>query len=218
MEIGEGYAKTAVCGFMRMNVRSVGVVANQPLVEGGAIKSDSAKKTASFVGLCDSFNIPVVTLVDTVGLECSSEAEKGGLVKDAAKIAYSYAAATVPMVTVILNKAVGSSYALMASKALGADMAYAWPSAAIEILPAGTAAQIVYEDEIKASDDPVKAREEYAKKFEEYNSSPVAAAQRGYIDDIIDPINTRPILAAALEMLYSKYCELPAKKHGNMPL
>ena len=217
-ETGEAYAKTAVCGFIRINSRTVGVVANQPSVEGGAIKSDSSKKIASFVGLCDSFNIPVVTLVDTLGLECSSDAEKGGIIKDAAKIAYSYAVATVPMVTVILNKAVGSSYALMASKALGADMVYAWPLAAIEILPAGAAAQIVYKEEIEASEDPVKARAEYANKFEEYNSSPIAAAQRGYIDDIIDPINTRPIVAAALEMLYSKYSELPAKKHGNMPL
>ncbi len=217
-ELYADYAQTAICGFARVNSRSVGVVANQPQTEGGVIKCDSSKKIASFVGLCDSFNIPIVTLVDTVGVECSSDAEKAGIVKDAAKIAYAYASATVPMVTLILNKAVGSAYSLMASKALGADMVYAWPSASIEILPAGTAAQIVYEEEIKNSEDSVKARTEYTKKFAEYNSSPIAAAQRGYIDDIIDPINTRPILAAALEMLYSKYSDMPAKKHGNMPL
>jgi len=217
-EVYEDYAQSAVCGFMRMNSRSVGVVANQPSSDGGVIKSDSAKKMASFIGLCDSFNLPVVTLVDTVGLECTSDAEKAGFVKDAAKIAYAYASATVPMVTLLLNKATGSAYSLMGSKALGADLVYAWPSASIEILPAGTAAQIVYEDEIKKSDDPVKARAAYTQKFTEYNSSPIAAAQRGYIDDIIDPINTRPILTAALEMLYSKYSDMPAKKHGNMPL
>ena len=217
-EISADYAKSAVCGFMRINSRSVGVVANQPLVDQGVITGDAAKKMASFVSLCDSFNLPIVTMVDTVGLLCSSDAEKAGIVKDAAKIAFTYASATVPKVTLLLNKATGSAYSLMASKALGADMVYAWPSASIEILPAGTAAQIVYEDEIKASDDPKKARAEYTKKFTEYNSSPVAAAQRGYVDDIIDPINTRPILAAALEMLYSKYADMPAKKHGNMPL
>ncbi len=157
-------------------------------------------------------------MVDTVGLVCSSCAEKFGLVKDTAKIAYAYATATVPKVTLLLNKAVGSSYAIMGSKDLGADMVYAWPSASIEILPAATAAQIVYDSEIKDSEDPAKARAELTAKFTEYNSSPIAAAQRGLIDDIIDPINTRPILAAALEMLYSKYAEMPAKKHGNMPL
>ena len=217
-EVYEGYATSAVCGFMRINSRAVGVVANQPLVEGGYITSNASKKIASFIGICDSFNVPVVTLVDTVGIACSSCAEKLGVVKDAAKIAYAYSTATVPKVTILLNKAVGSSYALMGAKDLGVDMVYAWPSASIEILPAATAAQVVYESEIKESDDPIKARSELTAKFTEYNSSPIAAAKRGLIDDIIDPINTRPILAAALEMLYSKYTDLPAKKHGNMPL
>ena len=217
-EVSSDYAKNAVCGFARINSRSVGIVANQPESDGGTVTAAAAKKMASFIGLCDSFNVPVVTLVDTVGIECSSCAEKAGIVKDVAKVAYAYATATVPMVTVMLNKAVGNSYSFMGSKSVGADMVYAWPSASIEILPAATAAQIVYDSEIKDAEDPQKARTELTQKFAEYNSSPIAAAQRGLVDDIIDPINTRPILAAALEMLYSKYAKMPDKKHGNMPL
>ena len=164
-EVYSEYGKNAVCGFMRINSRSVGVVANQPVSDGGAITNCAAKKMASFIGICDSFNIPVVTLVDTVGLVSCSEAEKAGIVKDAAKIAYSYATATVPKVTILLNKATGSAYSFMGSKALGADMVYAWPSASIEILPAATAAQVVYDSEIKESDDPVKTRAELTAKI-----------------------------------------------------
>ena len=217
-ELYKEYASTVVVGFIRINSKAVGVIANQPKNKGGIITSISAKKTASFIGLCDNFNIPIVTFVDCIGIECSSEAEKAGIVKDCAKIAYAYSAASIPLVTILLNKAVSGVYSLMASRALGVDMVYAWPSAAIEILPANAASMILYSDEIKNSDDPITARAEYTEKFAKYNSNPIAAAERGLIDDIIDPINTRPIIAAALEMLYSKYLELPPKKHGNMPL
>ena len=122
------------------------------------------------------------------------------------------------MVTLILNNAVSASYSLMGSRAIGADMVYAWPSAKISILPASVAAQIVYEKEIQNAEDPIAARQEYTEKFENYNSTPISAAQRGYIDDIIDPINTRPIIAASFEMLFSKYTDYLPKKHGNMPL
>ncbi|MCK5130391.1 MAG: methylmalonyl-CoA carboxyltransferase [Clostridiales bacterium] len=218
LELYSNYATTSVVGFMRINSRAIGVVANQPNNENGIIKSDSAKKIASFIGFCDSFSIPLLTLVDSKGIESSSTAEHLGIVKDSAKIAYAYSSATIPMVTVILNNATGSAYSLMGSRALGADIVYAWPSAKISILPADVAAMIVYKDEIEKATDPIKARKEYTDKFSTYNSSPIAAAQRGYIDDIIDPINTRPMVAAAFEMLYAKYSELPPKKHGNMPL
>lgn len=217
-ELYQDFATTAVVGFMRINSRSVGVVANQPKNNGGVLKGDSSKKIASFIGMCDSFNIPVVSLVDSQGVECASAAEEAGIVKDLAKVAYAYSSATVPMVTVLLNNATASSYALMGSRAVGADMVYAWPSASISILPADVASMIVYKEEIEKSENPLTARAEYLQKYKEINSSPINAAQRGFIDDIIDPINTRPIVAAALEMLYSKYSDMPAKKHGNMPL
>ncbi len=217
-ELYSNYATTAVVGFIRINSRTVGVAANQPKNYGGMLKTDSAKKIASFIGLCDSFDIPLLTLVDSIGIECSRDAEKKGLIKDLAKIAFAYSSSTIPMITLILNNAISTAYSIMGSRALGADMVYSWPSAKISILPASIASQIVYGEEIKNAEEPQKARQEYVQKFEEYNASPVMAAQRGFIDDIIDPINTRPMIAAAFEMLYSKYVDLPNKKHGNMPL
>ncbi len=215
-ELGTEYAKNMVTAFVRINERSIGVVANQPSVDGGSIDTKGAEKASDFIILCDAFNIPVLTLVDTQGVVACSDQEAAGIVKRCAKLATSYAQATVPMVSLVLNKAVGSSYSLMASKALGMDMVYAWPSAQIAVLPSEAAAMMLYDEEIKKNDDPAKARAEFTDKYRQINASPIHAAQGGYIDDIIDPINTRPIQAAAFEMLCGKRVEPIARKHGTL--
>ncbi len=218
VEIQENFAKNIVAGLARMNGMTVGVVANQSMVDEGLLDNKACQKAARFVNFCDSFNIPVVTFTDVAGFKVSACQENNGIVMHGAGLVYAYASATVPKINVVIRKAYGGAYVAMGSKQLGADMVLAWPTA--EIAPMGVAggAGIMYNDELAKSSDPVKAREELVEKYKEEYASPYIAAKCGNIDDVISPENTRPIVISALEALATKRESLPAKKHGNMPL
>jgi propionyl-CoA carboxylase beta subunit len=213
-EIQESYAKNMVVGFARMEGRTVGVVANQPLVLAGVLDSDASRKAARFVRFCDCFEIPIVTFVDVPGFLPGTAQEYGGLIKHGAKLLFAYAEATVPKVTVITRKAYGGAYDVMSSKHIRGDVNYAWPSAEIAVMGAKGAAEIIYRSELS---DPQKIEgrvEEYKKRF----ANPFVAAERGYIDEVILPHNTRRRICRALNMLRNKTLENPWKKHDNIPL
>ena len=202
-----------VVGFIKLNGATVGCVANQ--VEDGCdmLTADGAALVTDFVNFCDAFNIPVITLVNTKGFVATVDNEK--LMADAAaKLTYAFANATVPKVTLVMGDAFGTAYTVMNSKAIGADMVYAWPNAKIGTMDPEMAVKIMYEKEIAAADDKVAAVAEYKKSYTELQSSAMAAAKRGYIDDIIEPDATRKRIIAALDMLYTKKEERPYKKHG----
>ncbi len=205
-ELAPKYSASLVTAFIKINGKTLGVAANQASVS-ETLELKGIAKAAEFVENCDLMGIPLLTLVDNKGLKKSSLAELNGIVKESAKLAQAYANASVPKVTLILNNAVGAGYALMASKSLGTDMVYAWPNAQISAMEAASSAQIVFGKEIAQSEDPIKARKEYTDKFAKYNANPINAAKSGLIDDIIDPVNTRPVLVAAFEMLrFSNGC------------
>jgi propionyl-CoA carboxylase beta chain len=213
-EIQEAFARNIVTGFARMEGRTVGVVANQPLVLAGVLDADASRKAARFVRFCDCFSIPLVTLVDVPGFLPGTAQEYGGLIKHGAKLLFAYAEATVPKVTVITRKAYGGAYDVMSSKHIRGDVNYAWPSAEIAVMGAKGAVEILYRDELG---DPVKIAArvaEYKARF----ANPFIAAERGYIDEVIRPRDTRMRLCRALNMLRGKTVENPWKKHDNIPL
>ncbi len=211
------YAKNMVTALARLGGVTVGFVANQP-AEGGLLDAKAAEKATRFVRFCDSFNIPLVTLTDSDGYAACACQEYAGIARKTAALAYSFAEATVPKVNVILRKACGSAYIAMGSKHIGADMAYAWPTAQISVMHAEGAANILYRKEVQAADDPIRARAEFVESFKETYANPFEAAKLGYVDDVIEPDSTRPRIIAALLMLAGKRENLPAKKHGTMPL
>jgi len=212
-EVNKNFAKDVVIGFVKLNGETVGCVANQ--VECGCemLSADGANIAADFVNFCDAFDIPVITLVNTKGFVATVENEKN-IAKSVAKLTYAFANATVPKVTVVMGDAFGTAYTVMNSKAIGADMVYAWPTAKIGTMDPEIAVKIMYEKEIVAADDKVACVAEYKKKYTELQSSAIAAAKRGYIDDIIEPDATRKRIIAALDMLYTKNEDRPYKKHG----
>jgi len=213
-EIQEGFAKNILTGFGRIEGRTVGFVANQPMVLAGVLDADASRKAARFVRFCDAFEIPIVTFVDVPGFLPGTAQEYGGLIKHGAKLLFAYSQATVPLVTVITRKAFGGAYDVMASKHIGGDVNYAWPTAQIAVMGAKGAVEIIFRADI---DDPEKiaARtSEYEQRFH----SPFVAAERGYIDEVITPGSTRKRIARALAMLASKKIEAPLKKHDNLPL
>ena len=213
-EIQEAFARNIVTGFARMEGRTVGVVANQPLVLAGVLDADASRKAARFVRFCDCFAIPLITLVDVPGFLPGTAQEYGGLIKHGAKLLFAYAEATVPKVTVITRKAYGGAYDVMSSKHIRGDVNYAWPSAEIAVMGAKGAVEILYRDELG---DPAKI----AARIEEYKArfaNPFIAAERGYIDEVIRPRDTRMRLCRALNMLRGKTVENPWKKHDNIPL
>ncbi|WP_425106315.1 acyl-CoA carboxylase subunit beta [Ancylobacter sp.] len=213
-EIQEGFAKNILTGFGRIEGRTVGFVANQPMVLAGVLDADASRKAARFVRFCDAFEIPIVTFVDVPGFLPGTAQEYGGLIKHGAKLLFAYSQATVPLVTVITRKAFGGAYDVMASKHIGGDVNYAWPTAQIAVMGAKGAVEIIFRADI---DDPEKiaARtSEYEQRF----LSPFVAAERGYIDEVITPRSTRKRIARALAMLASKKIEAPLKKHDNLPL
>jgi len=218
MEVHEYFAQNIVVGFARIGGRAVGVVANQPMYLGGVLDIDSSRKGARFVRFCDSFNLPIVTLVDVPGYLPGVSQEYGGIITHGAKLVFAYAEATVPKVTVILRKGFGGAYDAMGSKHLGADVNYAWPGAAITVMGAGQAVNIIGRREIEAADDPDAKRQEIIDDLKARLEHPYIAAARGYVDDVIDPRDTRTKVAHALEMLRHKAEALPPKKHGNIPL
>jgi propionyl-CoA carboxylase beta chain len=213
-EIQEAHAKNIVTGFGRMEGRTVGLVANQPMVLAGVLDSDASRKAARFVRFCDAFGIPIVTFVDVPGFLPGTAQEYGGLIKHGAKLLFAYAEATVPKVTVITRKAFGGAYDVMASKHLRGDFNYAWPSAQIAVMGAKGAVEIIFRADIK---DPEKIAAR-TKEYEERFLSPFVAAERGYIDEVIMPHTTRRRVARALAMLRHKELENPWKKHDNIPL
>jgi len=213
-EIMEAYARNIVVGFGRMEGRTVGFVANQPMVLAGVLDSDASRKAARFVRFCDCFGIPIVTFVDVPGFLPGTAQEYGGLIKHGAKLLFAFAEATVPKVTVITRKAYGGAYDVMSSKHLRGDVNYAWPTAEIAVMGAKGAAEILYRSELGDA-EKIKAR---TKDYEDRFANPFVAAERGYIDDVIMPHSTRKRISRALRMLRNKSFELPWKKHDNIPL
>lgn len=218
MEVAERYAPNIVVGFGRLNGNVIGIVAQQPSLMAGVLDIAASVKGARFVRFCDAFNIPLVTFVDVPGFMPGTEQEYGGIIKHGAKLIFAYAEATVPKLSVVTQKAYGGAYIVMSSKHLGGDVNYAWPSAEIAVMGASGAVNIISRNEIKNSDNPDEVRQKLIQEYEENFNNPYVAASRGFIDDVIDPAETRPKLIVALEMLKDKKESLPWKKHGNIPL
>ncbi|KJR96543.1 MAG: methylmalonyl-CoA carboxyltransferase [Desulfobulbaceae bacterium BRH_c16a] len=217
-EVKENFAPNLIVGFARYNGMSVGIVANQPAHLSGVLDIDSSIKGARFVRFCDCFNIPVVTFVDVPGFLPGTAQEYGGVIRNGAKILYAFAEATIPKVTVITRKAYGGAYCVMSSKHLRGDINYAWPSAEIAVMGAKGAAGILYAKEARKAADPKAFMAEKEKEYQDTVANPYVAAQRGYIDDIIEPANTRTRIIKALGILQNKRDTNPMKKHGNIPL
>ena len=213
-ELSETFARNIVIGFGRIAGRTVGFVANQPMVLAGVLDSDASRKAARFVRFCDAFNIPIVTFVDVPGFLPGTAQEYGGLIKHGAKLLFAYSQATVPLVTVITRKAFGGAYDVMASKHIGGDVNYAWPTAQIAVMGAKGAVEIIFRSDIGDAEKIAARTKEYEERF----LSPFIAAERGYIDDVIMPSATRPRIARALAMLRGKTVEMPGRKHDNLPV
>ena len=213
-EIQENFAKNILTGFARMEGRTVGIIANQPMVLAGVLDSDASRKAARFVRFCDCFEIPLVTFVDVPGFLPGTAQEYGGLIKHGAKLLFAYAEATVPKVTVITRKAYGGAYDVMSSKHIRGDINYAWPTAEIAVMGAKGAAEILYRSELNDPEKIAVRIDEYKKRF----ANPFVAAERGYIDEVILPRGTRRRICRALNMLRNKTLENPWKKHDNIPL
>jgi acetyl-CoA carboxylase carboxyltransferase component len=218
MEVQPFYAQNMVVGFARMNGQSVGIVANQPKVIAGSLDINGSDKAARFIRFCDSFNIPLVTFVDTPGYLPGVGQEYGGIIRHGAKMLYAYSEATVPKLTVIVRKAYGGAYLAMCSRALGADAVYAFPMAEIAVMGPDGAANILYKDEIASAENPVEVRQQKIAEYREKFANPYVAASRGMVDDVIDPRDTRRMLINALESNSTKRESRPAKKHGNIPV
>lgn len=218
MEVQPLFAKNAVVGFGRVGGYSVGVIANQPKFLAGGLDIDSSDKIARFIRFCDSFNIPIITLEDVTGFIPGIKQEHGGIIRHGAKILFAYSEATVPKLTVILRKAYGGAYVALNSKAIGADLVYAWPASEIAVMGPEGAANIIYAREISNSDNPAELRQEKIDQYRNEVANPYVAAGAGMVDDVIDPRETRLKLFEALELLKEKQETRPAKKHGNIPL
>ena len=217
LEVHAQYAMNLVVGFSRICGRTIGVVANQPSVMAGVLDINASDKASRFVRFCDSFNIPIVTFVDVPGFLPGVAQEHGGIIRHGAKMLFAYSACTVPLITVVLRKAYGGAYLAMAARDLGADAAFAWPTAEIAVMGADGAAAVVFNREIKEAADPEAKRVEMIESYRETFSTPFMAASRGLIDDIIDPADTRAKVAFALEQLAGKRKQRPPKKHGVFP-
>lgn len=217
-EVHKNFAKNIVVGFARINGRSVGLVCNQPKVMAGGLDIDSSDKAARFIRFCDAFQIPIITFEDVTGFFPGVKQEHGGIIRHGAKILYAYSEATVPKITVILRKAYGGAYVALNSKAIGADIVYAWPNAEIAVMGPEGAANIIFAKEIQQSDNPEETRQKKIQEYREKFANPYVAASRGMVDDVIDPRETRLKIVQALEMLENKEETRPLKKHGNIPL
>jgi propionyl-CoA carboxylase beta chain len=217
-EIHENYAGNLAVGFARLGGASVGIVANQPAVLAGVLDIDASEKGARFVRFCDSFNIPIITFEDVPGFLPGTNQEHHGIIRSGAKLLYAYCEATVPKLTVITRKAYGGAYCVMSSKHIRADLNLAWPTAEIAVMGPDGAVNIIFRKELENAKDPVKRKAELVAEYKEKFANPYVAASRGYIDDVIEPKETRPRLINALAMLSNKRDANPAKKHGNIPL
>jgi acetyl-CoA carboxylase carboxyltransferase component len=217
-EIHENYAQNIVVGFARLGGHSVGIVANQPSVLAGVLDIDASEKGARFVRFCDAFNIPIITFEDVPGFLPGTFQEHHGIIRSGAKLLYAYCEATVPKLTIITRKAYGGAYCVMSSKHIRSDVNLAWPSAEIAVMGPDGAVNIIFRKELEKAKDPIKKKAELVAEYREKFASPYVAAERGFIDDVIEPKVTRPRLINALEMLSNKRDANPAKKHGNIPL
>jgi propionyl-CoA carboxylase beta chain len=217
-EVHENWAENIVVGFARLAGRSVGIVANQPLFLAGVLDNQASRKGARFVRFCDAFNIPLLVLEDVPGFLPGTDQEWNGVITNGAKLLFAFSEATVPRITVITRKAYGGAYDVMNSKHIGADMNYAWPSAEIAVMGSKGAAEIIFKDEIRNSEDPEttwkKKENQYASEF----ANPYKAAARGFLDEVIEPKETRFKLIKAFDILENKVVEPPKRKHGNIPL
>ena len=213
-EIQESFAKNIITGFIRMDGQTIGVVANQPMVLAGCLDIDSSRKAARFVRFCDAFNIPILTLVDVPGFLPGTAQEYGGVIKHGAKLLFAYSQATVPMVTLITRKAYGGAYDVMASKHIGADINYAWPTAEIAVMGAKGATEILYRSELGDVEKIAGRTKEYEERF----ANPFVAAERGFIDEVIMPHSSRRRIARAFASLRNKQQNTPWKKHDTIPL
>jgi acetyl-CoA carboxylase carboxyltransferase component len=216
-EVSPGWATNVVCTFTRLDGHVVGIVANQPMSMAGVLDIKSSEKAARFVQFCDSFSIPLVTLVDVPGFLPGVAQEHDGIIRRGAKLLFAYCNATVPRVSVVLRKAYGGAYIVMDSQSIGADITYAWPTNEIAVMGAEGAANVIFRREIAAADDPVAVRNQRIKDYKTELMHPYYAAERGLVDDVIDPAETRTVLIRALEMLRGKQVDLPRRKHGNPP-
>lgn len=218
MEYQAYFARNMITGFARINGQSVGIIANQPKVQAGCLDVDASDKAGRFIRTCDAFNIPLLNIVDVPGFLPGTAQEYGGIIRHGAKMLYAYCEATVPKITLIVRKAYGGAYLAMCSKDLGADIVLAWPSAEIAVMGPQGAANIIFRNEITEASDPVAMRQQKIDEYTDEFATPYKAAERGFVDDVIEPAATRTRLADALMMLASKRESRPAKKHGNIPL
>ena len=216
-EVQAGFAKNIVTGYARIGGRSVGVIANNADVIAGCLDIDASDKASRFVRHCDAFNIPIVTFVDVPGYLPGKDQEYSGIIRKGAKLLYAYSEASVPLISVIMRKAYGGAYLAMSSKSLGADAVFAWPQAEIAVLGAEGAASIVFKKEIEGADDPSAKRLEKIDEYREAFANPYKAAERGYVDRVIMPEETRKVVCQALDAMESKRQTRPAKKHGVIP-
>lgn len=217
-EVHQHYARNIIVGFARLGGRPIGIIANQPQIAAGCLDINASDKAARFIRFCDAFNIPIVNLVDVPGFLPGVNQETGGIIRHGAKLLYAYSEATVPKITLIVRKAYGGAYLAMCSRDLGADVVYAWPGAEIAVMGPDGAANIIFRKDIAAADDPEAARAEKIADYRSKFANPYAAAKRGYVDDVIDPAETRRKLMHALDMLSTKRETRPPKKHGNIPV
>lgn len=217
-EIHENYAANIVVGFARLGGHSIGIIANQPMVLAGVLDINASEKAARFIRFCDAFNIPLLTLEDVPGFLPGTVQEHGGIIRSGAKLLYAYCEATVPKLTVITRKAYGGAYCVMSSKHIRGDVNFAWPTAEIAVMGPDGAVNIIFRKELEEAEDPVAKKVELVAEYREKFANPYVAASRGYVDDVIEPRDTRPRLINALEMLSNKRDLNPARKHGNIPL
>jgi acetyl-CoA carboxylase carboxyltransferase component len=217
-EVQPLYAMNIVSGFGRVQGQSVGVIANQPKVLAGCLDINASDKAARFIRFCDAFNIPVLNVVDVPGFLPGTNQELGGIIRHGAKMLYAYSEATVPKISLIVRKSYGGAYLAMCSRDLGADYVAAWPNAEIAVMGPDGAANIIFRKEIEGAEDKNAKRKEKINEYRDTFANPYVAASRGYIDDVIEPAETRMKVAKALEMLASKRETRPAKKHGNLPV
>jgi propionyl-CoA carboxylase beta chain len=218
LEVHERWAENIICGFARLNGHAVGVVGNQPRSLAGVLDIDSSVKAARFVRTCDAFNIPLVTFVDVPGFLPGTAQEWGGIIRHGAKLLYAYAEATVPKLSVITRKAYGGAYDVMSSKHIRADFNFAWPTAEVAVMGPEGAVNIIFRKELEGADDAEARRAELIADYRERFANPYVAAERGYVDDVIEPRRTRAVLADALETTLTKRERRPPRKHGNIPL
>ncbi len=218
LEVQEHFAQNLVVGFARLDGEVVGIVGNQPRILAGALDINASVKGARFVRFCDAFNIPLVTFVDVPGFLPGTAQEHNGIIRHGAKLLYAYAEAAVPKLTVITRKAYGGAYDVMSSKHIGGDFNYAWPAAEIAVMGPQAAVNVIFKREIAAAKDPAKKAEELVQDYKEKFANPYIAAERGFLDDVIEPQDTRPTLIRSLHLLKDKQAERPHRRHGNIPL